>query len=437
MAAAACLGHPLFPRGGALMSTAQRIGRLPSLAPRGLPRLLGSHRRGAVPVHAGRALIDEVERSGLRGRGGGGFPTSLKMAAVANRRSRAVVVANGTEGEPASHKDAVLLAHDPDLVIDGALAAADAVGAREVIIAISRASRTALARTGDAARRRTASGLRIRLSVVGTPERFVAGEESALVHWLNGGAAMPTFTPPRPFERGVDGRPTLLQNVETMAHIGLIARYGADWFCRVGTDAEPGSMLVTIGGAVRTPGVDEIEIGTPIRDVLALGGGPTDDVAGLLVGGYFGTWLRTDDPLDVPFSAAGLRPIGGSVGAGTIVVLPRAACGLVETARVARYLAGESAGQCGPCVFGLRALAEASVALAGGRGAAEALREMQELPSEIEGRGACSHPDGAARLVRSALAAFPDEVHLHLQGRCSAVDRAPVLPVPAPSGEWR
>ena len=119
------------------------------------------------------------------------------------------------------------------------------------------------------------------------------------------------------------------------------------------------------------------------------------------------------------------------------MVLPRAACGLVETARVARYLAGESAGQCGPCVFGLRALADASVALAGGRGAAEALREMQELPSEIERRGACAHPDGAARLVRSALAAFPDEVHLHLQGRCSAVDRAPVLPVPAPSGEWR
>jgi NADH:ubiquinone oxidoreductase subunit F (NADH-binding) len=438
MAAAAPLGHhPLVPRDGALMAATQTIGRLPALAPLGLPRLLGRRDRGAVPVHTGRALIDEVERSGLRGRGGGGFPTSLKMAAVADRPGRAVVVANGTEGEPASHKDAVLLAHDPDLVIDGALAAADAVGAREVIIAISRASGTALARTDDAARRRAAGARPIRLSVVATPERFVAGEESALVHWLNGGPAKPTLTPPRPSERGVDGRPTLLQNVETMAHIGLIARHGADWFCRLGTDAEPGSMLVTIGGAVRSPGVHEIELGTPIRHVLALGGGPTDDVAGVLVGGYFGTWLRTDDPMDVPFSRAGLRPIGGSVGAGTIVVLPRAACGLVETARVARYLARESAGQCGPCVFGLRALADASVALAGGLGAVEALREMQELPAEIERRGACAHPDGAARLVRSALAAFPDEVQLHLQGRCSAADRSPVLPVPAPFGEWR
>jgi NADH:ubiquinone oxidoreductase subunit F (NADH-binding) len=390
-----------------------------------------------VPVHAGRDLIDEVERSGLRGRGGGGFPTSLKMASVAERHGRAVVVANGTEGEPASHKDAVLLTHDPDLVIDGALAAADAVGAREVIVAISRASRTALARAGDAARRRGADARPVRLSVVGTPERFVAGEESALVHWLNGGPAMPTLTPPRPSERGVDGRPTLLQNVETLAHIGLIARHGADWFCRVGTDAEPGSMLVTVGGAVRVPGVHEIAIGTPIREILALGSGPTGDVAGVLVGGYFGAWLRTDDPMDVPFSRAGLQPIGGSIGAGTIVVLPRTACGLVETARVARYLSRESAGQCGPCVFGLRALADAAVALAGGRGAADALREMQELPSVIERRGACAHPDGAARLVRSALAAFPHEVQLHLEGRCSAADRAPVLPVPAASGQWR
>ena len=419
------------------MATAQAIRPLPGLARGGLPRLLGPRDRGAMPAVGGRDLIDEVERSGLRGRGGGGFPTSVKLAAVADRRGRSVVVANGTEGEPASHKDKVLLTHDPDLVIDGALAAAEAVGAREVIIAVARGAGSARERTGEAVRRRAPGAGRIRLSLVAPPERFIVGEESALVHWLNGGPARPTLTPPRPSERGVGGRPTLLQNVETLAHIGLIARHGADWFCGLGTDAEPGSMLVTVGGAVRSPGVHEIEIGTPIRDVLALGGGPVDGVAGVLVGGYFGTWLRADDPMDVSFSRAGLRPVGGSLGAGTIVVLPRASCGLLETARVARYLAGESAGQCGPCVFGLRALADASEALAGGRGAIEGLRAMQELPSEIEGRGACAHPDGAARLVRSALAAFPHEAHLHMQGRCSATSGAPVLPVPTTSDEWR
>ncbi len=291
------------------MATGQLARPLPPLAPRGLPRLLAARDRAAAPVVGGRALIDEVERAGLRGRGGGGFPTSLKMAAVAGRRGRKVLVANGTEGEPVSRKDAVLLARDPDLVIDGALAAAEAVGARDVIIAISRGSQTALERTRAAvARRRLGRGLH--LSVEATPERFVAGEESALVHWLNGGPAKPTLTPPRPSERGVGGRPTLLQNVETLAHVGLIARHGASWFCTLGTDAEPGSMLITVSGAVRSPGVHEIEMGTPIGEAIALSGGATDDVAGILAGGYFGTWLRTDDPLAVPMSAAGMRPRG-------------------------------------------------------------------------------------------------------------------------------
>lgn len=410
---------------------------LPGLAPRGLPRLLGPTDRGAPPSITGEALIGEVERSGLRGRGGAGFPTAIKMADVAGRRGPAVVVANGTEGEPASRKDAVLLTHDPDLVIDGALAAAGAVGAREVVIAVSRHSARALASVEEAVRRRAPHALPVRLSVAGTPERFVIGEESALVHWLNGGPATPTLKPPRPSERGVGGRPTLVQNVETLAHIGLIARHGADWFRRVGTGDQPGSALVTVGGAVRIPGVHEVAYGTRIGEIVALAGGPLDGVAGVLVGGYFGRWLRTDDPMGVAFSASGLRPVGGSAGAGAVAVLPRSVCGLVETARVARYLSAESAGQCGPCVFGLRALAEAAVALAGGRGAIAALQELHELPSEIEGRGACAHPDGAARVVRSALAAFPDEVALHLRGRCSATDRAPLLPIPATSDEWR
>ena len=408
-------------------------------APAGLPRLLAP-RASAVadpPIVAGPALIDEVERAGLRGRGGGGYPTALKMADVAGRRGRAVVVANGTEGEPASRKDAVLLAHDPDLVIDGALAAAGAVGAREVILAVSRGSPAALDRTREAVRRRSPGASPARLSVVAPPERFVAGEESALVHWLNGGPAMPTVTPPRPSERGVDGRPTLLQNVETLAHVALIARHGSDWFCSVGTDADPGSMLISVSGAVRSPGVHEIALGTPIRDALALCGGPTGEVAGILAGGYFGTWLRADDLLAVPVSAAGMRAAGGSVGAGTIVVLPRSACPLVETARVAGYLAAESAGQCGPCVFGLRDLADAAAALAGGRAAIDALSALRELPGEIERRGACAHPDGAARLVRSALAAFPHEVSLHLQGRCTAPGAPAVLPIPRSRDGWR
>ncbi len=440
MAPAPAVRHRVRPRDGALMAPVRTIerppGGLPGLAPRGLPRLLGPRDRGGAPGIRGDALIEEIARSGLSGRGGGRFPTAHKMRAVAGARGPAVVVVNGTEGEPASGKDAFLLRHDPDLVIDGALAAAEAVGAREVVLAVSRGS-AALARAREAVGRRAPVALPVRLSIAEPPDRFVAGEETALVQWINGGPATPTLSPPRPSERGVGRRPTLVQNAETMAHIGLIARHGADWFRRVGTTAEPGSMLVSLGGAVRTPGIHEIALGTPLGEVLDLAGGADGEIAGILVGGYFGTWLRGDDPLRLPFSAAGLRPAGGSPGAGAIVVLPHGCCGLVETARATRYLAGESAGQCGPCVFGLRALSNAALALAAGRGAREALREMQRLPSEIEGRGACAHPDGAARLALSALAAFPREVELHLEGRCSATRTAPLLPIPANRDEWR
>jgi NADH:ubiquinone oxidoreductase subunit F (NADH-binding) len=294
--------------------------------------------------------------------------------------------------------------HEAELVLDGALAAAGAVGGREVIVAIGRDA-PAVAAHVDAAAGRLRAG-RIRVRVVTPPARFVTGEESALVHWLNGGPATPTATPPRPGERGVGRRPTLVQNVETLAHVALIARRGAGWFRTAGTPDEPGTMLVTVGGGVRRPGV--------------------------LVGGYFGAWLDAEDPLAVPFSAAGLGAAGTAPGAGTIVVLPRSACPFAETARVARYLAQESAGQCGPCVLGLPELARSLGALADRRDTAAAVGEVHELIGLVERRGGCGHPDGAARLARSAVRAFPDELGLHLRGMCAATSRHPVLPVPPP-----
>ncbi|HTI34485.1 MAG TPA: NADH-ubiquinone oxidoreductase-F iron-sulfur binding region domain-containing protein, partial [Miltoncostaea sp.] len=364
-----------------------------------------------------------------------GFPTWRKMELVAEGRKAGVVVANGTEGEPASAKDAVLMTHEPELVLEGALLAADAVGAREVIVAVGRDEPRAAARV-----RAAVAGLarnRIRVDVVTPPARFVTGEESALVHWLNGGPATPTATPPRPGERGVRRRPTLVQNVETLAHVALIARHGADWFRTAGTPEEPGTMLLTVGGGVRRPGVLEIALGTPIGDIVARAGGLIDGLGGLLVGGYFGAWLDAADPFAVPFSSARLRGGGTSPGAGTLVVLPRSACPFAETARVARYLAQESAGQCGPCVLGLPELARNLRAVADRHGVASALGEVHELIGLVERRGGCGHPDGAARLARSAVRAFPEELDLHLRGMCSATSRHPVLPIPPPPEEWR
>jgi NADH:ubiquinone oxidoreductase subunit F (NADH-binding) len=376
---------------------------------------------GPLPPLDPSRLLEQIDRSGLAGRGGAGFPTGRKLRIVAAGRSP-IVVANGTEGEPASAKDKVLLTRNPHLVIDGALAAATAVGAGDVIVAVSRADAAGYARLEAALRgRRDARNVQLRSA----PEGFLSGEESALVRWLNGGPAKPTVTPPRPFESGVNGRPTLVQNVETLANVALIARRGADWFRELGSDDEPGSVLVTLLGAVRTPGVSETELGAPVANVVDRHGGLAEPVGALLVGGYFGSWLPVST-LRQPLSRAGL---GVSLGARTLVALPARTCGLVETARIVRYLAGESAGQCGPCLFGLGALASAieSVAARDAR-AAHSHARLTRLGGQIAGRGACAHPDGAVRLLASALDVFAEEVDAHLGGVCTATDVGSVLP---------
>ena len=185
-------------------------------------------------------------------------------------------------------------------------------------------------------------------------------------------------------------------------------------------------MLVTILGAVREPCVDEIAIGTPIAEVLGAAGGPAAPLQALLIGGYFGTWVDAAAAATRPFSSAGLAELGAGTGAGLIAALPADACGLRETARVTRYLADESAGQCGPCLFGLDAVAGAVERLADGR--STDLRLLHRWLGQVDGRGACSHPDGAVRLVRSALDLFEPELEHHTQGWCCGTSS--VLPVP-------
>jgi len=404
----------------------------PSVATKGYTEHLA--RYGPLPPLAGRerAVIGEVEASGLTGRGGAGFPAATKLRAVARGR-RPVVVANGTEGEPASAKDKELIARNPHLVLDGARTAAVLVGAGEAVVAVSREATASLAALEAAlSERPDARSFRI----ARTSARFLAGEETALVHWLNGGDAKPTFTPPRPFERGVRGQPTLVQNVETLANLPLVARYGSAWFRSLGTQAEPGSVLVTVGGAVLRPGVVEVALGTPLREVVARCGGLPASVQALLVGGYFGTWIAPD--LDLPLANEALRPLGASLGARTLILLPESACGVVETARVAAYMASQSAGQCGPCLFGLPVVARSLAAVARCEpGAAEALARLPVLDAQIARRGACAHPDGALAFVRSALVVFADELERHLAGTCTARGHEPVLPTPPTTADWR
>ena len=434
--------QPLTPPPPSMPPPARITGRL--LLPAGTPPDdLAAHlaRHGPIPASPADTLIEQVEASGLLGRGGAGFPAGRKMRTVAAGGGRTVVVGNGCEGEPASAKDNRLLLHSPHLVLDGLALAARAVGADEVHLVLHAGS-PAVPRISAAIVDRAKAGIdAVRIRQHAIPARYVASEESALVQFLNGGPAKPTFTPPRPYERGVGKRPTLINNVETLADIALIARYGATWFRTVGDVDEPGSQLLTVSG----PGVDrrvvEVPTGTTVDQALSLAGSGLEQCQAVLVGGYFGTWLSPAAASRLPLTHGSLKAAGGALGAGIVVGLPRGVCGLAETARVTAWLAAHNAGQCGPCLNGMPAISGALTRLAFGPWDERLAGPLSRWLTVVPGRGACRHPDGAVRLIVSALQVFAQDVAAHRAGRpCHDVAASTFLPVPelvAASGPWR
>ncbi|MBK8075641.1 MAG: NADH-quinone oxidoreductase subunit F [Kineosporiaceae bacterium] len=388
---------------------------------------LASHRarHGEIAWRGGpNHLTASLEAAGLTGRGGAGFPTWRKVASASGAGRRAVVIANGAEGEPASSKDAVLLTLAPHLVLDGVQLAAEAVGADRVVVYV-KAGEAGMAQ--DTVRRALAERQiarcdRVEPEVVTAPTGFVSGEESAAVAAVEGRAALPTTKRHLVTERGVGGRPTLVQNVETLAHVAVIARYGPQEFRTAGTEAEPGTFLATLGGAVTQPGVVEAGYGIGLVDLLGLAGGADRPLRAVLVGGYHGAWVPAEELASTSMSRAGLAPFGATPGAGIVWALGVQDCPLVVTSAIVGYLAGQSARQCGPCLFGLSALGHDLARLAD----PAAVQGLDELPGHlaaiaglVTGRGACRHPDGTVRFVRSSLTTFADEITAHLGGHCT------------------
>jgi NADH:ubiquinone oxidoreductase subunit F (NADH-binding) len=416
---------------------ARQAAGLPRLLP-ATPEDLRGHlaRYGPAPYRGQPgALIADIEASGLTGRGGAAFPVHRKLAIVARARGQKVIVANGSESEPASRKDELLLRIAPNLVLDGLQLAAEAIGATEAHLYLHNAPRPEILRALAERASRGLDGLSV--TITQAPPRFLAGQETALVNRLGGGPALPTFQPPRVTERGLGGAPTLVQNVETLAHLALIARYGPRWFRAAGTDAEPGSMLTTVYRPDGKCQVVEAEIGTPLRTLLGGGAGTSGGhgVQAWLVGGYHGTWLPLPQAASVTLDNAAMRSYGAAVGAGVLAALPADRCGLTEVARVTGYLAAESAGQCGPCLNGLPRIAAGLAELAGPGHRKQTRADVERWAGLVTGRGACHHPDGTVRFVRSALTVFAPEISLHARGQCSAshhgaTDRRPFLPLP-------
>jgi len=361
-----------------------------------MTRLLGTPDALSPLPNVGSGLIDAIERSRLVGRGGAGFSVATKWRAVAERsRGDAVIVVNGAEGEPQSKKDRVLMTTRPHLILDGAFLATRVLRARRVVLYIGERHGEARDAMLRALAQRPESERNL-VTTAAAPSRYVAGAESAAIHFLNDGVATPTTVPPYPFERGVDGAPTLVQNVETLAHIALVARGGT-----------ASTTLVTLAGALKRPGVLEVELGSSIGEAVRQAGGLTEQARAVLLGGYFGSWLEPEAAWTLPLDH------GRRLGCGVIGILPASRCPVCETAGIMRYLAGESSAQCGPCFFGLRALADACTRISEGNPNLDDLTHLRRWATEVRGRGACRHPDGAAMFLSSALSVFEREFANH------------------------
>jgi NADH:ubiquinone oxidoreductase subunit F (NADH-binding) len=366
----------------------------------------------------GPDLISVLEASGLTGRGGAAFASWRKMAATAQSRPtgilapRPVVIGNGAEGEPLSFKDRTLLAEAPHLVIDGLLAAARAVGGSQLYLYAGAASFPAMERA--ISERPAARGIRL----AEASERFIAGEASAAVNAIATGSALPFDKRRRLSESGLKGRPTLVLNVETLAHIALIARYGAAWFRTAGSAGDPGTRLISVSGPAPDQ-VLEVAGNASLGEILYSSHIDAANVAAVLVGGYHGRWVK---PLDYKLSVSGPASHVVRPGAGVFHILPTGYCGLETTARIVDYLAGESARQCGPCMFGLPAMSGILGRIAYRERDPRLVRELERLGKLVAGRGACHHPDGTIQLISSALDVFSEDIKAHLAGSCTTLD---------------
>lgn len=386
---------------------------------------------GARPRPAAETMLELLDALALSGRGGGHFPAARKWRATrdAVRRSgqAAVVVANAAEGEPASAKDAALLAHRPHLVLDGLALAAETVGAGEVVVWTHGDSHELHRVLVQALAERRAAGLvEPSVRLVTGPARYLSGESSVIVRALSGGPALPEFRRLPAAVDGVRGRPTLVNNVETLARAALAARTGAEGH-------RPSSLVTVLAEGRRT--VLEAAPTWRLRDAALAGGWPIGhEPQAVLLGGYGGSWLPWSQAADLQVEEAAMRAAGVSLGAGVVALLPPGACGLAETARVSAYLAASSARQCGPCVFGLPAISGVVAELVDGRAGRADLKRLRRWAEEVSGRGGCHHPDGTVRMTLSALRTFAADVEAHRRGRpCAGVGHPPVLPVPVQS----
>jgi NADH:ubiquinone oxidoreductase subunit F (NADH-binding) len=387
-----------------------------------------------APSISPATLIRQVSESGLRGRGGAGYPTGDKWRACAAREAdRRYVVANGYEADPGAQVDRTLMETDPHAVVEGLAFAAFAVGAKQAYLAV-KASYTNAIRLLRAAIREAeeagfigtdalGAGFDIHIELTEIQGAFVLGEETALLLAIQDKRAMPEQRPPYPSTRGLWDRPTVVNNVETLAAVPWIVANGAEAYAKLGVDSDRGTTLVQLGGAVRRPGVLEVPFGTTLREILSGPGGGVPvggHLQAVFVGGPSGGFLPLD-ALDTPLTNKALTAAGAIMGSGSILAVDQAAC-LVDLATLmTRFMSDEACGKTIPCRIGTRRLYEIGERAITGRARPADPQLMKDLCSDIRDGALCGHEITATNPLLTVMRYFPDEFEDHVvRGICRA-----------------
>ena len=376
-------------------------------------------------------LIDLVKKSGLRGRGGAGFPAGLKWGFMPKENVQKYLCVNTDEGEPGTFKDRVLVEKDPHSIIEGVIIAAYAVGVTRAFVYIRgefflgvkswiKAIADAYQR-GYLGKNILGSDFSLDLTVHRGAGAYICGEETAMIDSLEGRRGEPRLTPPYPAQVGYLGKPTLVHNVETLANVPHIVLHGAEWYASIGTERSTGPKIFCVSGDVFRRGVYELPLGTPLREVIYdhAGGVPNNKRIKAIIPGGASTPFLTTEHLDVPMDFESLAAAGSALGTGAIVVINEDTCMVDVARRTARFFAHESCGKCTPCRVGSQRIVQVLEDIEAGRGRVGDIERLQALCEGIAGRTFCPFGDAMVAPIRSSLARFADEYQYHIQhGRC-------------------
>jgi len=373
-------------------------------------------------------LITLVKASGLRGRGGAGFPAGVKWGFMPQEPVTKYVCVNTDEGEPGTFKDRLLVEHDPHSIIEGVIIAAYAVGANRAFVYIRGEFFLGVKRWikaiddayayGFLGQNILGSGFDLDMSVHRGAGAYICGEETALINSLEGKRGEPRMKPPYPAQIGLWNEPTLVHNVETLANVPHIVNRGAEWFRSIGTEKSTGPKLFCISGHVRRPGNYELPLGTPLRTIIeeCAEGMRGDRPLKAVIPGGASTPILTPEQLDTPMDFESLVEAGSMLGTGAIVVIEEGTCMVEVARRLTAFFAHESCGQCTPCRVGTQRLKEILTRIVRGQGKPDDLNLLEEICAGIVGNTLCPMGDAAVNPVLSSLKHFRGEYEHYIRG---------------------